>query len=96
MTPFAPVLSMLALAVASCPRVVTCHASGSPRLYPLGGRVFRPIIPRIDYRIAVSEEARTSAEPYVGRPFEVIPNGVALPDGVTPGRTPSSGHLHRA
>jgi phosphatidylinositol alpha-mannosyltransferase len=82
--PFAPVLSVLALAVAPCPIVVTCHASGSPLLYPLGRRIFRPILPRIEYRIAVSEEARTSAEPYIGRPFEVIPNGVVLPDGVTP------------
>jgi phosphatidyl-myo-inositol alpha-mannosyltransferase len=83
--PFAPVLSVLALAVASCPTVVTCHAGSSRRLYPLGRRLFGPILPRIDYRIAVSEEARISAESYVGRPFEVIPNGVALPEGVTPG-----------
>jgi phosphatidyl-myo-inositol alpha-mannosyltransferase len=88
--PFAPVLSPLALAIASCPTVVTCHAGGSRRLYPLGCRLFRPILPRIDYRIAVSNEARASAEPHVGRPFEVIPNGVALPEGVT-----LDGRLHQ-
>lgn len=82
--PFAPVLSVLALAFASCPTVVTCHASGSQRLYPLGRRLFGQILSRIDYRIAVSEEARISAEPYLGRPFEVIPNGVTLPAGATP------------
>jgi phosphatidylinositol alpha-mannosyltransferase len=37
------------------------------------------IAKRIDYRIAVSDPARRAAEPYIGSPFEVIPNGVEVP-----------------
>ena len=76
--PFAPLLSALALAWADCPTVVTCHASGG-RWYRGGaacwGRLLRG---SIDHRIAVSEEARRAAAPYVGGPFEVIPNGIAV------------------
>jgi phosphatidylinositol alpha-mannosyltransferase len=79
--PFAPVLSAFALAVADGPIVVTCHAAGE-RLgwYPIGKWLWGVILNRIDYRIAVSEAARRSAEPYVGAPMEVIPNGVVLPE----------------
>jgi phosphatidyl-myo-inositol alpha-mannosyltransferase len=78
--PMAPVLSAYALATAPCPIVVTCHSAGE-RLgwYPLAKRMWGILAERIDYRIAVSESARESAEPYIGGPFEVIPNGVDLP-----------------
>jgi phosphatidyl-myo-inositol alpha-mannosyltransferase len=84
--PFAPVLSTFALATAPGPIVVTCHSAGE-RLgwYPLG-RVFWGVVARrVDYRIAVSEAARRGAEPHVGGPFEVIPNGVDLPPAADPG-----------
>jgi phosphatidylinositol alpha-mannosyltransferase len=83
--PFAPVLSVFALATADCPIVVTCHSAGE-RLgwYPLG-RVFWGVVAgRIDHRIAVSEAAREGAEPHVGGPIEVIPNGVELPPAADP------------
>jgi phosphatidylinositol alpha-mannosyltransferase len=84
--PLAPVLSAFALAVADCPVVVTCHSAGE-RLawYPVGKLLWGIVAERIDYRIAVSEAARESAEPYVGGPFEVIPNGVDLPAEADPG-----------
>jgi phosphatidyl-myo-inositol alpha-mannosyltransferase len=84
--PFAPVLSAFALAVAECPLVVTCHSAGD-RLgwYPLGKALWGVVATRVDHRIAVSEAARESAEPYVGGPFEVIPNGVDLPEDADPG-----------
>jgi phosphatidylinositol alpha-mannosyltransferase len=84
--PFAPVLSAFALAVAPCPTVVTCHSAGD-RLawYPIGKALWGVVVERIDYRVAVSEAARESAEPYVGGPFEVIPNGVDLPPEADPG-----------
>lgn len=75
--PLTPVPSALALAIATCPTVVTCHSGGS-RLFSVGRLVFRPLIDRIDYRIAVSEEARRTAEPYLGGPFEILPNGVEI------------------
>ena len=84
--PLAPVLSAFALATAPCPVVVTCHSAGE-RLgwYPLGQLLWGILARRIDHRIAVSEAARASAEPYVGGPFEVIPNGVDLPPEADPG-----------
>jgi phosphatidylinositol alpha-mannosyltransferase len=79
--PYAPVLSAFALATADCPVVVTCHAAGEKLgWYPMGKRLWGVLMTRIDYRIAVSESARRSGEPYVGGPMEVIPNGVVLPD----------------
>jgi phosphatidylinositol alpha-mannosyltransferase len=44
------------------------------------GNVFWGIAARrADRLIAVSEAAKRSAEPYLGGPFEVIPNGIVLP-----------------
>jgi phosphatidyl-myo-inositol alpha-mannosyltransferase len=84
--PLAPVLSPAALTLAECPAVATCHAAGD-RLawYPIGKALWGVITRRIDYRIAVSESARRAAEPYIGGPFEVIPNGVVLPERFDPG-----------
>ena len=39
----------------------------------------------IDHRIAVSEQARASADALVGGPCEVVPNGVLIPDHAEPG-----------
>jgi len=79
--PFAPILSAYALAVARCPVVATCHsAGGGMRWYPVGKVCWGVISRKIDHRIAVSELARDAAEPYVGGPFEILPNGVAVPD----------------
>jgi phosphatidylinositol alpha-mannosyltransferase len=79
--PYAPVLSVAALALATCPIVATSHAAGE-RLswYPAAKVFWGAAMKRIDHRIAVSEAARRSAEPYVGGPMEVIPNGVVLPE----------------
>jgi phosphatidyl-myo-inositol alpha-mannosyltransferase len=78
--PFTPILAVYALAIAECPIVVTCHAAGDLAWYPFAKLVWGPAAGRIDYRIAVSEAARRSAEPYVGKPIEVIPNGVVVPE----------------
>jgi phosphatidylinositol alpha-mannosyltransferase len=84
--PLAPVLSAFALATAPCPTVATCHSAGE-RLgwYPIGGALWGVIARRIDQRIAVSDSARRAAEPYIGGPMEVIPNGIDLPPEVDPG-----------
>jgi phosphatidyl-myo-inositol alpha-mannosyltransferase len=83
--PFAPILSAFALATAPCPTVVTCHSAGE-RLgwYPIGKVFWGTVARRIDQRIAVSDSARRAAEPYVGGPMEVIPNGIDLPPEVDP------------
>lgn len=77
--PLVPIISLYALAGARCPLVVTCHAAGG-RWWKWGKRFWGVLIPRIDRRIAVSEQARTVAEPWIGGPIDVIPNGVALPE----------------
>lgn len=78
--PIAPVLSPAALALADCPAVVTCHAAGGRLAWYPAGKIFWGVtMKRIDYRIAVSESAKRAAEPYIGTPFEVVPNGVVLP-----------------
>jgi phosphatidyl-myo-inositol alpha-mannosyltransferase len=84
--PLAPVLSAFALASAPCPIVATVHSAGE-RLgwYPIGTRLWGILAGRIDHRIAVSESAAGAAEPYVGGPFEVIPNGIDLPPTFDPG-----------
>jgi phosphatidylinositol alpha-mannosyltransferase len=78
--PMAPILSVFALLRAECPAVATCHAAGG-RLswYPPAKVLWGIAADRIDHRIAVSEAARRSAEPYIGSPFEIIPNGIVLP-----------------
>jgi phosphatidylinositol alpha-mannosyltransferase len=78
--PMAPILSVFALLRAECPAVATCHAAGG-RLswYPPAKVLWGIAADRIDYRIAVSEAARRSAEPFIGGPFEIIPNGIFLP-----------------
>ncbi|HET9214462.1 MAG TPA: glycosyltransferase family 4 protein [Gaiellaceae bacterium] len=84
--PFAPALSAFALATAPCPIVVTCHSAGE-RLgwYPLGKAFWGVVATRVHRRIAVSDAARRAAEPYVGGPFELIPNGIELPPESDPG-----------
>jgi phosphatidyl-myo-inositol alpha-mannosyltransferase len=78
--PFAPVLSAFALLIAPGPTVSTSHAAGG-RLgwYPMGKALWGIAAERIDYRVAVSEAARRAAEPFIGGPMEVIPNGIVLP-----------------
>jgi phosphatidylinositol alpha-mannosyltransferase len=84
--PMAPVVSAFALASAPCPVVVTCHSAGE-RLgwYPLGRSLSGVLAGRIDHRIAVSDAARRAAEPYVGEPIEIVPNGIDLPAEFDPG-----------
>ncbi len=76
--PYVPIISLAALYYPTCPIVVTCHASGG-RWAAWGKRFWGVLAPRIDHVIAVSEQARTAAEPFFDQPIEVVPNGVALP-----------------
>jgi phosphatidylinositol alpha-mannosyltransferase len=84
--PLAPILSAFALATAPCPVVATCHSAGE-RLgwYPIGKLLWGVLTERIDQRIAVSDSARRAAEPHIGGPMEVIPNGIDLPPKADPG-----------
>jgi phosphatidylinositol alpha-mannosyltransferase len=83
--PMTPALCVAALAFARCPVVATWHASG--KLGWMRGAVhfWGFLVERIDARIAVSEQARATADRWHPGHYEVIPNGVLLPEHATPG-----------
>jgi phosphatidylinositol alpha-mannosyltransferase len=77
--PMTPVLSAVALAFAQTPVVATFHASGDLAWTTFGMPLWGFLLDRIDVRIAVSEQARATAERYAPGEYEVIPNGVLIP-----------------
>jgi phosphatidyl-myo-inositol alpha-mannosyltransferase len=84
--PMTPAVGVAALSFARAPLVATFHASGElswmKAATPLWGRF---LAERIDQRIAVSPGAAESARRYLGGGYEVIPNGVAMPEDAAPG-----------
>ena len=75
--PFVPSVSMLALMSAECPVVSTFHtAMDRSRAFEVFTPVLRPVLEKIQARIAVSQEARRTAVQYLGGDAFVIPNGV--------------------
>jgi phosphatidylinositol alpha-mannosyltransferase len=88
--PMTPVLSIGALALARSPVVATFHASGTLAWTTPGMPLWGFLLDRIDARIAVSEEARATAQRYAPGKYEVIPNGVLIPPEADP-----SGREHR-
>ena len=83
--PMSPVICVVALALARCPVVATWHASGELGWMKLGMPVWGSLLQRIDYRIAVSEQARASIEPWLPGDYEIIPNGVLIPPDASRG-----------
>ena len=77
--PMTPAVCVAALAVAQCPVVATWHAAGPLRWNRRAVHFWGFLMDRVDYRIAVSEQARRSVEPFFPGPFDVIPNGVLIP-----------------
>jgi phosphatidyl-myo-inositol alpha-mannosyltransferase len=80
-----PAICIAVLALARTPIVATHHASGDLAWMRLGMPAWSFLMDRIDQRIAVSERARASADRWLGGPWEVVPNGVLIPDHVDPG-----------
>jgi phosphatidyl-myo-inositol alpha-mannosyltransferase len=83
--PMTPAICVAVLALARTPMVATHHASGDLGWMRLGMPVWGFLMDRIDQRIAVSQQARASADRWVGGPWEVVPNGVLIPDEADPG-----------
>ena len=83
--PMTPILCTAALAWARCPVVATFHASGSLGWLKAGKPVWGFLIDRIDRSIAVSAAARDSAAAWFPGDYELIPNGVLIPDRAEPG-----------
>jgi phosphatidylinositol alpha-mannosyltransferase len=83
--PMTPAICVATLALARCPLVATFHASGDLRWAALGNPLWGFLIDRLDHRIAVSEPARESAARHHPGEYELIPNGVVIPERADPG-----------
>jgi phosphatidyl-myo-inositol alpha-mannosyltransferase len=83
--PMTPALCVSTLAVAKCALVATWHAAGGLGWMRVGLPSWGFLLERIDHYIAVSEQAKMSAERWVPYDFEVIPNGVLIPPEAAPG-----------
>jgi phosphatidylinositol alpha-mannosyltransferase len=70
--------------------VATHHASGDLGWMRLATPVWGFLEERLDRRIAVSEQARASAARWLPGEYEIIPNGVLVPDHASP-----AGREHR-
>jgi phosphatidylinositol alpha-mannosyltransferase len=82
--PMTPVTCISALAMATSPIVVTHHASGDLGYMKGAMPVFGFLASRIDKRLAVSERARDSAARWLPGEYEIVPNGVLIPDVADP------------
>ena len=83
--PMTPTPCIAALALFDGPMVGTHHASGELGWMRLATPVWGFLEERLDRRIAVSEQARASAQRWLPGEYEIVPNGVLIPDGVEPG-----------
>ena len=83
--PMTPVIAVAALSFARVPLVATFHASGELAWMKVATPVWGFLADRLDHRIAVSHDAVESARQYLPGDYEVIPNGVALPERAEPG-----------
>jgi phosphatidylinositol alpha-mannosyltransferase len=83
--PMTPTPCIAALAMWDGPMVGTHHASGDLGWMRLATPVWGFLEERLDRRIAVSEQARMSAQRWLPGEYEIVPNGVLIPDGAEPG-----------
>ena len=82
--PMTPAIGVATLAFARVPLVATFHASGELSWMKLAAPLWGFLAERLDHRIAVSSGAAESARRYLPGDYEVIPNGVALPERAEP------------
>jgi len=82
--PMTPAIGVAALSFARVPLVATFHASGALAWMKLATPVWGFLAERLDHRIAVSQDAADSARRYLPGDYEVIPNGVAMPERADP------------
>jgi phosphatidylinositol alpha-mannosyltransferase len=82
--PMTPIPCIAALALWDGPMVATHHASGDLGWMRLARPVWGFLEERLDRRIAVSERARASAARWLPGDYEIIPNGVLIPEHAKP------------
>jgi phosphatidylinositol alpha-mannosyltransferase len=83
--PLTPAMCVAALAMARCPIVATWHATPGSSWVGAALQVWGFLLSRIDYRIAVSELARQSALSHYPGEYDIIPNGITIPEHADPG-----------
>ena len=83
--PMTPAIGVAALALWRGPTVATFHASGDLAWMRFGRYTWGLFLAeRIDRRIAVSEEARSSVQRWLPGEYDVVPNGVIVPPEADP------------
>ena len=83
--PMTPTICLTALIRARCPIVATFHASGELGWMKYCAPLWGFMSDRIDHRIAVSERARESQSRWLPGEYEVVPNGVLVPESAPAG-----------
>ena len=83
--PMTPAICTATLVLARCPMVGTFHASGDLGWMRFGTPIWGFLTDRLDHRIAVSERAKASQARWLPGDYEVIPNGVLVPDAAPVG-----------
>jgi phosphatidyl-myo-inositol alpha-mannosyltransferase len=78
--PMTPTICTATLTFARCPVVATWHAAGDLAWMRVATLWWGFLIERIDARVAVSRTAAASASRWLGGEFEVVPNGVVIPE----------------
>jgi phosphatidyl-myo-inositol alpha-mannosyltransferase len=88
--PMTPAICTATLVLSRAPMVGTFHASGDLGWMRFGTPLWGFLVDRLDHRIAVSERARVSQARWLPGEYEVVPNGVLVPDAA-----PVGGREHR-
>lgn len=83
--PMTPTICVACLVLATVPIVATHHASGELGWMRAATPAWGFLHQRVDYRIAVSEQARASAARWLPGQYDVIPNGTLIPPEASPG-----------
>jgi phosphatidyl-myo-inositol alpha-mannosyltransferase len=83
--PMTPAISIATLALARGPMVATFHANGDLGWMRIGKPVWGFLADRLDARIAVSTHARDTALRWLPGEYELVPNGVLIPDAADAG-----------
>jgi phosphatidylinositol alpha-mannosyltransferase len=76
--PLAPGCTMTAGVFKSAPTIGTFHAAGDSLSYKLFGPFVRWLAGRLDHRGAVSEDARSLAQRYLGGEYSLVFNGIEI------------------
>jgi len=82
--PMTPIPCVATLALAEAPCVATHHAAGDLGWLKPAKPVWGFLLDRLVKRIAVSTQARDSAARYFPGDYEIIPNGVLIPEQADP------------